>query len=288
MKTQITSVGVALALLSMPELTEGRKQLMDVNDERLRERRNPTVRQSEECKELCVFGTSEDKAYWCFSFTEPLCTFGWRYNQDANTSAESTPLKHLRFDLIFYLQNQFEALSKFDVYRLFYSEFTGELPRVDMEIDIGMIMNERWQYCPHVVWNRSAVGFNSTYRNEFMNCSKVILKNLWDVKGVWKGKYATWFEECERAQAGSSTSDDPQVTATFFQKDYEDAISEKVLLGSVDPESRAHCYKLPGAPVYSESNKGEYAYYNLVYQTLFNYVHNFKGSFARSAEYSLF
>lgn len=199
MRNQITSVAVALVLMSMPEMGEARKQLVDGNDERLRERKNPSVRQSEECEELCVFGTSEDKAYWCFSFQEPICTFGWEYSQDANTSEESTPLKHLRFDLIFYLQNQFEAYSKFDVYRLFYSEFTGELPRVDLKLDIGMIMNERWQYCPHVVWNRSAVGFNSTFRNEFMNCQKVFLKSLWDFDGVWKGKYATIFEECERS-----------------------------------------------------------------------------------------
>ena len=162
------------------------------------------------------------------------------------------------------------------------------MPRVDFEIDIGMIMNERWQYCPHVVYNRSAVGFNSSYRNEFMNCSKVLLKNLWDVTGVWKGKYATWFEECERSQAGSTTSDDPQVTATFFQKDYYDAVTERVWLGTVDPEGRVNCYRLPGVPIYSESNKGEYMLWQMAWDTIYNYFVSFRGSVSKSAEYSLF
>ena len=105
MRSQITSVAAALTLLSFAELGAARKQLMDVNDNRLFERKNPTVRQSEDCEPLCVFGTIEDKSYWCFIFQEPIVTLGWKYNQDANTSEESTPLKHLRFDLIFYLQN---------------------------------------------------------------------------------------------------------------------------------------------------------------------------------------
>lgn len=158
----------------------------------------------------------EDKEYWCWTFTEPLVTLGWKYNMDANTSEDSTPLRHLRWDLIFYLQNQIEIKSIFEVFRLFHQEFSMEMPRVDLEIDFGFIFNEKWQYCPHMVWNRSAVGFNSSYRNEFMNCSKVLLKNPWDFRGVWTGKYSKWFEECSRSQAGSSTSDDPQVPATFF------------------------------------------------------------------------
>ena len=140
-----------------------------------------------------------------------------------------------------------------DIFRLYYNQTMAELESVDWKLDLGMIMNERWQYCPHLSWTRSAISFNSTYRQEFMNCSKVLMKNFWDTEGVWKGKYAKYFEECERSQAGSTTSDDPQVTATLWQKDFWDAISERVILGSVDPESGVHCYKLPGVPVYSEN-----------------------------------
>jgi len=78
-----------------------------------------------------------------------------------------------------------------------------------------------------------------------MNCSKIFIKNPWDVEGVWSGKYARWFEDCTRSQTDSASGDDPQVTATFWKKDFFDSISERVLYGTVDAESKSGCYKLP-------------------------------------------
>ena len=116
-------------------------------------------------------------------------------------------------------------------------------------------MNERWQYCPHVSWSRTAVGFNGTYRQEFMNCSKILMQTPWNYNGVWTGKYAKWIEDCQRSQHGTTNSKDPQVTATYWQKDYYESITERIIAGSVDPESRVYCYKLPGVPVYSQTNE---------------------------------
>ena len=145
-----------------------------------------------------------------------------------------------------------------DIYRLLYFEYIAEIPRMDMKVDIGMIMNERWQYCPHIAWNRSAFGVQGTYRYEFMNCQKVLLKNFWDYEGVWKGKYAKWFDECSRSQADSATGDDPQVTATSaWTRDFDrwEAISDKLWWGSFDPESSRWCKKfLPWIPDYSAVN----------------------------------
>ena len=70
---------------------------------------------------------------------------------------------------------------------------------MDVEIEAGMIMNERWQYCPHVAWNRSAISVSSTYRNEFMNCEKVFMTSPWNYEGVYTGKYAKFFDFCERS-----------------------------------------------------------------------------------------
>ena len=107
-----------------------------------------------------------------------------------------------------------------------------------------MITNEYFQYCPHLTWSMGGISVNSTYRQEYMNCSKIFIKNPWDIEGVWKGKYARWFEECSRSQADSASGDDPQVTATFWNKDFFDAITERVIKGTVDPESATYCYKL--------------------------------------------
>jgi len=102
MRNQITSVAAAILLIANSENVEARKQLVDVNENRIKE----VLVKTETCEDYCIFGTdNEDKVYWCISFSEPLVTFGWEYDQDANTSEESEPLKYLRFDLLFYLQN---------------------------------------------------------------------------------------------------------------------------------------------------------------------------------------
>ena len=119
-----------------------------------------------------------------------------------------------------------------------------------------------------------------------MNCSKALVKNLWDTENVWKGKYAKWFEECARSQAGSTTSDDPQVTATFWDKEFKKAVSEKVLRGTVDPTSVTYCKTIAGiAPlvtgpadqhgmIYGNEEMGNL--YKNIFQNAFDYFYNWQ------------
>ena len=97
-----------------------------------------------------------------------------------------------------------------------------------------------------------------------MNCSKVFVKNPWDIEGVWTGKYAKYFDECHRSQADSATGDDPQVTATFLERDFADAVTEKVLVGSVDPESYEHCKALPFVTGDNSASAGYKSYDDLI------------------------
>ena len=130
-----------------------------------------------------------------------------------------------------------------------------------------------------------------------MNCSKILISTPWSVEGVWSGKYAKWFENCYRSQAGSATSTDPQVTATFWAKDFWDtAITDQVFLGTVDPTSNVSCYRLPGVPVYKAENPNggdmvdaENQFVLLAYKTIFNYLHMFMGETKNYGnEYSIF
>jgi len=95
-------------------------------------------------------------------------------------------------------------------------------------------------------YDRSAIKVKITHRSEYMNCSKTIVKNLWDIENVWTGKYAKWFEECARSQAGKTTSADPQVTATFWEKEFWEAVKEWIWIGTVDPTSVSFCYTIAG------------------------------------------
>ena len=279
MRNQITSVAVALLVMAG---VDARKQLIDANENRLQGRSMTPKVGSATCEDKCLFGKNDgtEKTYWCFAFTEPILTLGWEYNQDANTSTESTPLKHLRFDLIYYLDIHLQLTSTLDIFRLYYNQFMFELSKIKYKFEYGTIINEKWQYCPHLAYNRSAIGFKSTYRQEFMNCDKVIIKNLWDTNGVWRGKYAKIFEECERSQKDSATGEDPQVTATLWEKDLDSypAVVEKIFAGSVDPESTTHCKTIPGFPTSSagyengEMIEGDSGLMIQVYAMAFNFL----------------
>lgn len=58
-------------------------------------------------------------------------------------------------------------------------------------------------------WKRGAIGVDIKHRHEFMNCSKVLMNIPWNYDGVYKGKYAKYFDECKRSQADSATGTDP-------------------------------------------------------------------------------
>ena len=181
-----------------------------------------------------------------------------------------------------------------DIYRLYFNQSMFEIPQIDMKLDLGTIINENGQYCPHLSWNRGAIGLNSTYRQEFMNCSKVLLRNPWDFEGVYKGKLAKYIDECSRSQAGSSSSDDPQVTATFWQIDWFDEKSEIVLKGSVDPIGSFNCMNMPlvSAPASYTNSMGHQVQeapglYHQIFKNAFNYIYerqnskkSYKGSYS--------
>ena len=129
MKNQITSVAAAIALLAFSDVADARKQLVDANENRLVTRESDPVVGTVTCEDYCLYGKDNtQKVYWCLAFSEPVVTFGWEYKQDANTSAESTPLKHLRFDLIYYLQHRFKITSTADIFRLYYNQAIIESP----------------------------------------------------------------------------------------------------------------------------------------------------------------
>ena len=128
-----------------------------------------------------------------------------------------------------------------------------------------------------------------------MNCSKVLVKNLWDVEGVWKGKYAKYIDECARSQAGASGSDDPQVTATWWERDFLDSVSERVLFGTLDAASLGNCYNLPlvSAPALTSNEDmitqtGNLVWHNL-YKHFFNQMYNLQNKKVKlGGNYSLF
>ena len=164
MKSQITSVATALALLASQNFVDARKQLVGADENRLDTATHPTVTTAT-CEDQCVFGKDNtDKTYWCFKFKEPVIRAGWKYKQTANTDAAATPLKSFRWDLIFYMKTGVKTTSTMDVFRFYFNEWIFEFPDIDWDLNIGFIMNDKGQYCPHINWSRSAIKIKTTMR----------------------------------------------------------------------------------------------------------------------------
>ena len=183
--------------------------------------------------------------------------------------------------------------STLDIFRLYYNKSVFEMPQLDFKVNTGFIINEKGQYCPHISWDRSSFQIKTTYRQEFMNCSKTLVKNFWDVENVWTGKYAKWFEECSRSQSGSSTSADPQVTATFWNKEFVEPVSNKIFIGTNDPTSVGFCYNIPlaSAPMQGDlvTDGMQSKLYNQVYRNVFDYLHDMSSSLVTyESSYDLF
>ena len=288
MRNQITSVAAALLLIANPDLVvDARKQLVGADEDRLATALHPTV-STETCEDRCVFGKdAEEKTYWCFQFKEPIIRAGWKYNQSAATDAAATPLKNFRWDWIVYLKSGLKVISTMDVFRLYFNYWVLEVPDIDWDLNIGFIWNEKGQYCPHVMYSRSAIKFKTEMRQEFMNCSKAIIKNPWAFEGVWTGKYAKWFEDCKRSQAGASNSDDPQVTWTIWNKEFFEQAKDITWTGSTDPTSVTFCYDIPGVSSLASSTGplgeliGDTSYnpvFAQIHHNVFGYLHSLQES----------
>lgn len=162
MKSYITSVAAAIVLLACPDMVDARKQLVGADDNRLATVSHPTVT-TETCEDQCVFGKDNtEKTYWCFQFKEPIIRCGWKYKQTANTDKEATPLKSFRWDYILYMKTGLKTTSTMDIFRLYYNQWIFEFPDVDWDLNIGFIMNDKGQYCPHVMYSRSAIKIKTT------------------------------------------------------------------------------------------------------------------------------
>ena len=132
-----------------------------------------------------------------------------------------------------------------------------------------------------------------------MNCSKVIVSIPWSVEGVWTGKYAKWFEDCVRSQAGSATSTDPQVTWTIWNKEFENwkAVSDWVYFGTVDPIANVNCYNIPLLSTFfaGENEQEDLArltpeagFLRMAFKTLFDYFHTMESKHIKSGDIHLF
>ena len=89
--------------------------------------------------------------------------------------------------------------------------------------------------CLGIGWNLEAIEADLTMTSHFDQCEKVIINDLFDYTGVFSGKEAKWFETC---------TDSEDVTANFVTWEIQEALPDRIWLGTKSPES-THCYQTP-------------------------------------------
>lgn len=107
------------------------------------------------------------------------------------------------------------------------------------------------------------------------------MNNFWSVDGVWTGKNARLFDNCEWSQ---NSNTDKEVNLDFTKWEWFKKVTDQMWVGSTDPLSKSFCYSLTTAATPAAgSYEGEQPrvlgegdpYLTQVYKNLFHYVQNY-------------
>ena len=134
-----------------------------------------------------------------------------------------------------YAQGFGKIKSVYDIERLYYNELTAELKEFKLEAPFYLTVSGEADLCLGIGWNLEAIEADLTMTSHFDECEKVIINDLFDYEGVFKGKTAKWFENCE---------DTEDVTANFVTWEIQEALPDRIWLGTKSPES-THCNPIP-------------------------------------------
>lgn len=132
---------------------------------------------------------------------------------------------------------------------------------------------------------------------KMQNCYITLLKNLWSVDGIWTGKGATLFNDCEWSQ---DSNDDQEVELDFTKWEFWDKKTDQMLLGTSDPESATYCKNLfpgSGSSTTTTTTTGSYSdgiprvqvdnvnAFQAVAQNLFDYASSIMETSTTGSEY---
>jgi hypothetical protein len=126
--------------------------------------------------------------------------------------------------------------SLFDIERLYYNEYSVSISKFTINAFASLIINGEWNYCPGIGWETTAIDLNMVLSMKFMDCYKVILRDLCSFTDNWRGYNARWFDECDQSM-------DANINL------YEYSIQEERLntpsKGTIWPVSAEYCKPLP-------------------------------------------
>lgn len=124
----------------------------------------------------------------------------------------------------------------FDVERLYYNEWSVSLSKFKANSFASMIVNGEWEYCPGYGWATEEVALDMTLSMKFMDCYKIILRDLCDFTTNWTGYDARWFDECDQSM---------DANINLYEKTIRKQRDPTPTAGTIWPVSAEYCKPLP-------------------------------------------
>lgn len=197
-----------------------------------RKTRTPMVK---DCDELCIFKDMNNS--WCFETTPPMLRIGWEWGQKFGETDDTVPVKYYQVELVPYYEAQIYVQSLFNIEKLIYNEFTVDLAKFKMSYFFSMIINGDFEYCPGIGYETDKIDFAISTAFKFIDCYKIIIRDLCDFSTSWTGYDAKWLDECDQ-------SSDSQIDLKTWE--ILEAEVDHMHGGTVYPVSAWYCMPLFG------------------------------------------
>ena len=188
---------------------------------------------------LCFFQNSDDS--WCIAATPPMVKAGWEFEQEYTSTTGDNVLTYYQVQLKPYLQVQANLISTLFIQNVWVNEITFNLEQFKANLFISYIFNEEFDICPGIGWETEEILFKLVFAMKFWNCDKTVINDLADFSSTLTGYEAKYFEECNQ-------SNNAQVD--LITKTYEDAKTDRMILGTVDAVSNKYCWNPFGTSSY--------------------------------------
>lgn len=216
-----------------PKETEG-----TTIERKVKKLRAPLVNEPD-CSRLCLF--ENDNNSWCFSTTPPMLKVGWEWYTEFGQSEDPydedyIPVNFYRWSVEPYVEIQAYIQSLFDIERLYYNEYSVSLSKFHWNFFASLIINGEWQYCPGIGTEIDEVDLEMTLSMKFVDCYKVILKDLCDFTTNWRGYEAKWFDECDQSM---------DANVDLWDKTIKKEKLNTPSKGTIYPVSAEYCRALP-------------------------------------------
>lgn len=130
-----------------------------------------------------------------------MLQIGWEFNQAFGSEDDDAgeEIKYYQLEFAPYYRAHVYFQSILNMSRLYYNELTVDLSKFKMNIFFSVILNAKGQLCTGVGYENEVIEFLVNSASRFLDCYKVIIRDVCNLAASWTGKDAKWFDECDQS-----------------------------------------------------------------------------------------